>query len=991
MAKGPEDINLPITSFPMRANLPQREPQLLAFWESEECVAERKQAQAGRPMFRLHDGPPYANGEIHIGHAVNKTLKDAVNKSRLLEGYGVHYVPGWDCHGLPIEMAVEKKHGNAGKLGVKAFQKACRESAGQHIKSQMAGFLRLGVHADWENRYATMDPAFEAGIIRAFGNVFKAGYVTSMSKPVHWCTSCRSALAEAETEYQDIESTAVDVFYPAADAESVKRLMAIFGVQESQPEQPWERCGFVAWTTTPWTLPASRALALHPDISYAAVLVEAPNGGKVGGDIWIVAQELLEALVERAGVTSVKILGTASGADILKESLRLSPPWHDTETVPVVGADYVTAKEGTGVVHTAPAHGMDDWYTGRTHELQVDDLLDDAGRFRDQVPGGIAGKSFSQANAIICEALKMKPQGGRLVSQVAYDHAYPHCWRHGRPLIFRATRQWFIDLNAVVPGQSTSLLERAQIAAQEVSYEPEDGRERLASMLRDRPDWCISRQRLWGVPIALLIDRESGEPHPRSSWLIDRVVELVEKQGVEAWREMDAHALLDADPQRWEKCEDVLDVWFDSGSTNLCLSQDEQDSQWPADLYLEGSDQHRGWFQSSLLVSMAVRDKAPYRGLLTHKFVVNNDGDKMSKSKGNAVAPASIIDHFGADVLRLWVLSTDFRTEMVISQDILKQTAELYRRFRNSWRYILGNIHDLDISQAPSPEAPDAMVDLDLWILQQCQQVIAQVRDDYRHYRFHRALTRLGHFCTIQLSGFYFDVLKDRLYTCAADSDSRRSGQVALLGVGEMLVRALAPVLSFTCEEVWQQLRQVRSGPASVFCATWEDTGVLASWPQPEVSWSHLLHLRSLVNQHLEQARQRGEIGSGQQAQVEVEVPETSDEALSLQQLFSQLGEELPYALLVSDVRFVFIKPRTPFFSHSHGEQIMHFMTADNLFQGQNSESQPASMTVRISRSDLERCARCWYHRKDIDASGRCQRCRKNLGLEGEPEQRRYV
>ena len=926
-AKGAEEgkkdwgIQLPATDFPMRAQLPQREPQRLEFWDSPAFRDAMEQALQGREPFVLHDGPPYANGDIHIGHALNKTVKDLINKTRLFEGRAVRFRPGWDCHGLPIEIAAERKHGPASKLGRKQFRQACRELAAHFIERQKKDFRRLGVMGDWEGAYLTMDPAFEAGILRCLAEIYALGYIRPARKPVHWCTKCASALAEAEAEYKNITSTAVDVLY-RVDPQLLPR--------------PWREalgaesdCGLVAWTTTPWTLPASRALAVHPRLQY--VLVQPPQGPAL-----VLAQGLAQAWGQRTGLGEMLPLAEPLAGQEL-QGLQARHPYLTERQVPVLCADFVTEESGTGVVHSAPAHGLDDWRMGVENGLEVDDLLDDRGKFREGVPQ-VAGLTTSQATEPLLQELRGQ---GNLLAAAPYEHSYPHCWRHRIPVLFRATPQWFLSLQHATEPCPQGLLARAQQVAEDLGQDPPGGRERLAAMLQGRPDWCLSRQRTWGVPIPLLAHRESGQPHPECARLIHAVADAVERDGIDAWDDFDAAGLLGADPAQWRKLDDVLDVWFDSGSTWFSALPPAPNGQPPADLYVEGVDQHRGWFQSSLLVSTAVRGVPPYRGLLTHGFLIDEGGDKMSKSRGNVTAPSKVFDSQGADVLRLWVASSDFRNEPVISEGILRQNAETYRRFRNCLRYILGN---LDGYTPDDAVAAEQLPDLDLWILRRLREVGADVQAAYAANRFHLVVYRLQNFVHAELSQFYFDVLKDRLYTMGRDSPGRRAAQTVLHQLGESLVRWLAPVLSFTAEEVWEHLRAIAPGPLSVFCATWHSSP-LVQGAQPQNDWEPLLRLRREVHQALERARDQKLVRSSMQAALRLHLP--ADMAAALH----ALGDEAPFLFLVSQVQVA---------------------------------GQAEQVRVEVQPAPGQKCPRCWYTVPQLQEEGACARCVSNLHGPGE-------
>ncbi|MCA1978556.1 MAG: isoleucine--tRNA ligase, partial [Thiobacillus sp.] len=783
-------LNLPDSPFPMRGDLAKREPGWVKSWQEKNRYETIRRAAAGRPKFILHDGPPYANGDIHIGHAVNKILKDIVVKAKTLSGFDAPYVPGWDCHGLPIELQVEKTHGKA--IPPAKFRELCRAFAAEQIERQKADFIRLGVLGDWANPYRTMDFQFEADALRVLGQIQQAGYLYQGAKPVHWCVDCGSALAEAEVEYEDKVSPAIDVGFRVADRVDFARRFDI-----ELDDAP----AYVAiWTTTPWTLPANQAVALHPEFSYA--LVKTPRGHLV------LAETLVEAALKRYALDG-SVVAKTTGAAL--EGALLWHPFQDRQ-VPVITGEHVTADAGTGAVHTAPGHGLEDYVAGQRYGLKVDNPVGDDGRFYASVPL-VGGMSIWQANPVVIEALQT---GGTLFAHEKLTHSYPHCWRHKTPIIFRATRQWFIGMDTA-GAQGETLRDHAMRAVAATQFFPHWGRARLEAMIRNRPDWCVSRQRNWGIPMPFFTHKETGELHPRTPELLEIVAKQVEAAGIEAWFALDPKELLGDDAAHYDKTGHTLDVWFDSGVTHACVLKTRPELAHPADLYLEGSDQHRGWFQSSLLTGCATDGHAPYKALLTHGFVVDGKGYKMSKSKGNVIAPQKVMDQYGADILRLWVAATDYSGELSISDDILKRVVEGYRRIRNTLKFLLANLSDFDPAQHALPAAE--WFEIDRYALALAAQTQAEIRAHYDANEFHFVVQKLQTFCSEDLGGFYLDILKDRLYTSAADSRARRSAQNALFHLTHALTRWMAPVLSFTAEEVWGELGD--GADDSVFLHLW--------------------------------------------------------------------------------------------------------------------------------------------------------------------------
>ncbi|MFZ0790372.1 MAG: isoleucine--tRNA ligase [Chromatiaceae bacterium] len=758
MADYKDTLNLPSTGFPMKANLAQREPEMLKHWEAMDLYGLIRQARAGAEQFILHDGPPYANGEIHIGHAVNKVLKDIIVKARTLDGLDAPYVPGWDCHGLPIELQVEKKKGKPGhKISAAQFRGACRDYAARQVAGQRSDFKRLGVLGDWERPYLTMDFGFEAEIIRSLGRIVANGHVVKGEKPVHWCIDCGSALAEAEVEYADKQSIAIDVRFEVLDPEAL----------EARCHASPNGCGegpahVVIWTTTPWTLPANQAVALNPELEYVIVQVESGSHK----ERLIVAEGLLRDTMDRWGFEHHRVMGYGRGVDF--EGLKLRHPFYDRE-VPVILGEHVTLDAGTGAVHTAPGHGLEDYIVGQRYHLAVDNPVGGDGRFLPGTPL-FEGENVFKANERVVETLKAR---GALLLEQRFTHSYPHCWRHKTPIIFRATPQWFVSMDR------HGLRAAALREIGRVSWMPEWGQSRIEGMVQGRPDWCISRQRTWGVPIPLLVHKESGSLHPRTAELIEEVARRVEQKGIEAWFELHPADLLgESEGSEYDKVHDTLDVWFDSGVTHTCVLERRAGLRSPADLYLEGSDQHRGWFQSSLLTSVAMNDRAPYRAVLTHGFTVDAKGEKMSKSKGNVVRPQDVMKTLGADIIRLWVAATDYRGEMGVSDEILKRTADAYRRIRNTARFLLANLNGFD--PAENAVAPAAMIELDRWVVDRALRLQDEIIEAYRGYQFHLIYQKVHNFCVVDLGSFYLDVIKDRQYNTQSDGLPRRSCQTAL-------------------------------------------------------------------------------------------------------------------------------------------------------------------------------------------------------------------
>lgn len=932
-------LNLPETKFPMRGNLANREPEMLKRWQAMDLYGELRKAGAGREKFILHDGPPYANGSIHIGHAVNKVLKDFIVKARTMSGFDAPYVPGWDCHGLPIELQVEKKIGKAGSAVAPAvFRQACRDYAKEQVDGQREDFKRLGIFGDWERPYLTMDFKFEADIIRSLGRVIEHGHLHKGFKPVHWCTDCGSALAEAEVEYEDKISPAIDVRFAVLNEEALlTRLHHVTGREGKGP------VAVAIWTTTPWTLPANQAVALNPEFDYAVVQCK----GEQGDERLILAEAMLKDTMLRYGVDDYRVVGYAKGAAL--EGLMLQHPFYDRE-VPIILGDHVTLEAGTGAVHTAPGHGQEDYAVGLRYRLKVDNPVGGDGKFLPDTPL-FAGQYVLKANDAVLGVLRAH---GMLLHAQALRHSYPHCWRHKTPIIFRATPQWFISM------EQNGLRAAAMDAIAATSWIPSWGQARIEGMVEKRPDWCISRQRTWGVPIAVFVHKTSGALHADTSSLIEEVAKRVEQQGIDAWFELDATELLGDEAENYTKVTDTLDVWFDSGVTHACVLEQRDGLRWPADLYLEGSDQHRGWFQSSLLTSVAMRGRAPYQQVLTHGFTVDAKGQKMSKSRGNVVAPQKVVSSLGADILRLWVASTDYRGEMTVSDEILKRTADAYRRIRNTARFLLSNLAGFAAER--DAVAGTELLPLDRWVVARCAQLQEEIIAAYETYEFHLIYQKVHNFCSVDLGAFYLDIIKDRQYTTQRDSLARRSVQTALYHIVEALSRWLAPILSFTAEEIWQEIPGTRS--ESVFLATWYDFPTLGEDHGMGLDyWAVVMEVRELVYKELESLRVAGKIGSGLDAEVDLYC------GAELYAALSKLGAELRFVLITSYAR-------------------IHHLTAAPAAAEQLVLANNEKLIIKVAPSAHKKCIRCWHLREDLGSHAEhpelCSRCVENVVGTGE-------
>ena len=927
MADYKDTLNLPETPFPMRGDLAKREPQWVKDWQERGIYRRLRGIAKGRPRFVLHDGPPYANGDIHIGTAVNKILKDIIVKSKSLAGFDAPYVPGWDCHGMPIEVQIEKKYGK--NLPAEETQRLCRAFATEQIERQKKDFQRLGVLADWDHPYLTMAPGNEADEIRVLGAILEKGFVYRGLKPVNWCFDCGSALAEAEVEYEDRKDPAIDVAFQLLE-EDASKLWSAFGASPLAGKQV---CA-VIWTTTPWTLPGNQALNVHPEFTYN--LVDTEKG------LLILAAELQAACLERYGVAG-RAIASCKGRAL--EGMRFRHPFYE-RAAPVYLGEYVTLESGTGVVHSAPAYGVEDFESCRRYGMKDEEILTPVmgdGRFAQSLPL-FGGQSIWEANGKIIAELERR---GALLQKETYAHSYMHCWRHKTPVILRATVQWFAAMDKPVAGRtrSGSLRELALAGIEATEFFPPWGKARLHGMIANRPDWTLSRQRQWGVPMPFFLDRETGQLHPRTAQLLEAVAQRVAKGGIEAWQPVRAEDL-GVDAAKYEKARDTLDVWFDSGSTHhtVLRGSHRDDTRFPADLYLEGSDQHRGWFHSSLLVSCMLDGVPPYKALLTHGFVVDGEGRKMSKSKGNVVAPQQVSNTLGAEILRLWVASTDYSGELFISDEILKRVVESYRRVRNTLRFLLANTSDFDAARHAVPV--DELVEIDRYALALTAEMQRAAAADYERYQFHLVAQRLQAFCSEDLGAFYLDVLKDRLYTCRADSRARRSAQTALYHVTHSLVRLMAPILSFTAEELWPVFTGKQDD--SVFFHTWHPLPAAKDAAALLAKWQRLRELRAPVRKEIEALRAAGKLGSSLQAEVDFTAAPADYAALA------SLQNELKFLFITSAARV-------------HGGE-----------QG-----------ARVTPSANAKCDRCWHYTPDVDAEGLCGRCRSNLG--GPGEERRFV
>ena len=919
----------------MRGNLAKREPDMLKGWADDGLYQAMRAHAAGRPKYVLHDGPPYANGDLHIGHAVNKILKDMITKSKNLAGFDAAYVPGWDCHGLPIEQKVEEKVGKVGvKVDAKKFRQLCREFAHGQIDGQREDFKRMGVLGDWDNPYLTMNFDTEANIVRSLAKIIKKGHLLKGKKPVNWCLDCGSSLAEAEVEYEDKTSPTVDVKYRVIDTAAIA---AKFGI-----DTPEDEISAVIWTTTPWTLPASMAVTVHPDFTYN--LVKTERG------YLILEPTLQQSSLERYGIENAEVVGECIGKEL--ENVQLQHPFYE-RVLPIICGEHVTTEGGTGAVHTAPAHGTDDYIVGQKYGLEVYNPVGNDGKFLPDTPL-FAGLDVYQANKAIIELLG---DNGQLLNTQKIRHSYPHCWRHKTPIIFRATPQWFISM------EKQGLREATLKAIKEVEWIPAWGIDRIYNMIESRPDWCISRQRFWGVPISLFTHKDTQELHPDTLEIMEKVALGMEKEGIEYWHSVDAHELIGDDADNYVKAMDTLDVWFDSGTTHESVLRTRDELSFPADMYLEGSDQHRGWFQSSLLTSMAMNGTPPYKNVLTHGFTVDAKGKKMSKSIGNTIAPQNVINKLGADILRLWVSSSDYSREITVSNEIINRTADAYRRIRNTSRYLLSNLNDFN-PETDLLAAAD-MLPLDRWAVAKANEVQSRITKAYADMQFHLVYQEMLHFCSIEMGSLFLDITKDRQYTMQADSPARRSAQSAAYLILHALVRWMTPILTFTAEEIWKEMPKDSADSALPYAQFSEWSTQLFTMDDSDAlsndEWEAIFKIREAVSKQLEVLRGEKLIGSSLDASVTIY---SSGETLKTIQ---KLGKELRFVLITSGA-----------------DVVETDTTPENALAVTDLES----TWISSAASSDTKCTRCWHHQPDVgvDASHPelCGRCVSNVSGDGE-------
>ena len=941
-----DTLNLADTAFPMRGDLAKREPKWLEQWFADDVYAKIREARQGREKYTLHDGPPYANGQIHLGHVVNKVLKDMIVKYKTLDGFDAPYVPGWDCHGLPIEQKVEGLVGKVGQhrkdkqgdiITATEFRGACRDYAKSQIALQMADFKRLGVIGDWDNPYLTMNFKQEADTVRALARIYANGHITRGMKPVNWCLDCGSSLAEAEVEYEDKKSDAIYVGFDIVNREALAATKNIEGKLQA-----------VIWTTTPWTLPANQAITASSDLEYAVVKTDQGH--------FIVAYNLLADLMSVFGIDNYSVVATVTG-DALT-TLHAQHPLIAERQVPLITGEHVTADSGTGLVHTAPAHGVDDYIVGKKFNLPTENPVAGNGVYLPEAQVFV-GEHIYKAQPKIIETLQ---QTGHLLKHDVIKHSYPHCWRHKTPIIFRSTPQWFINMDSPF-SKTGGLREKALSDIQNVVWTPSWGQNRIESMMHGRPDWCISRQRTWGVPIAFFIHKDSGELHPDTENLMEKVAQKIEQGGVEAWFDTPAEAFIGDDAATYQKSTDTLDVWFDSGATNFAVLANRDELTNPADLYLEGSDQHRGWFQSSLLVSEAIYGRPPYKQVLTHGFTVDAKGYKLSKSKGNTKGfePQDIASKLGVDILRLWVGSSDYRYEMTVSKEGFDRTTDMYRRIRNTIRFLLANTDDFD--PATDMVAAEQLVSLDKYILQRAEAVQREIRDSYTNMDFHQVCQAVVAFCSQDLGGFYLDIIKDRQYTTRADGHPRRSAQTAIYHIAHALLRWIAPILSFTAQEAWQVLKGT---DGYIFTQEWYVFPQVALTDISKADWQLILQVKEAVNKAIENARTQKLINANLSADVTVFANEAAYQAL---------------AKLQDELRFVFITSQASLAAYDAQPQTVTFSDEDS------------QLAVVVQPASGEKCVRCWHIRDDIGISPAhphlCGRCVGNV--EGDGEVRHYA
>tara|TARA_B100001175_G_scaffold13847_1_gene10621 strand:+ start:875 stop:3649 length:2775 start_codon:yes stop_codon:yes gene_type:complete len=911
-------LNLPKTDLPMKAGLPNKEPEILSFWDSINLYNLIREENAKKDKFILHDGPPYANGDIHLGHSVNKILKDIVIKTKTLQGFDAPYVPGWDCHGLPIELNVEKKFGRDSDTvkDKSKFISACREYALSQIENQKKDFMRLGVLGDWENSYKSLDSSFEADTVRSLGRIVTNGHLQKGEKPVHFCYDCKSALAEAEVEYEDKVSKSIDVGFKVKE-DSLTKLSAAFSKEI-------DSCSFVIWTTTPWTIPANAAVSIGPELKYTLC------SSKFGN--LILASDLIDQCSERWDEDLEKI-SEAKGSDI--KDVVLEHPYLKRDSILVHG-DHVTTETGTGCVHTAPAHGVDDHNICKKFNIETIHALDGNGFFNAEYEG-LAGLPAIKADNIVIDILN---DSGALINAEDFHHSYPYCWRHKTPLIFASTPQWFISMD------KSGLLEGSIQAVKDVEWEPSWGYERIKSMLEGRPDWCISRQRSWGVPIPLIINKKTGEIHPKQNLLFNEIADRIDEQGLEAWDKANLEDLID-DHDEYIKATDTLDVWFDSGSTHFCVLDKLYGKDLIADLYLEGSDQHRGWFQSSLLTGIAINGKAPYKAVLTHGFVVDENGRKQSKSLGNVVSPQKVCNNLGADILRLWVASTDFRSEMVATDEIMKQVADQYRRIRNTFRFMMGNLNDFNDDSKNINQ--NDLVEIDKWIINAAIKLDEEVKNLNDSYAYHHVVQKIHNFCVHELGGIYLDIIKDRMYVTKSDSHARNSAQFALFEVADILIRLISPILVFTAEEIWQSHDLFKKQSKSVFLCPKKSLNKIESSISDD-DWKVIFAVKDSVNQNIEKARADSVIKGSLDAKIRISCSSETYGALK------KIDNELKFVFIASEVELI--------------------------------EDSNTKLSIDIANYDQKKCIRCWNKCESVGSHENdpeiCSRCHTNVYGDGE-------
>ena len=911
-------LNLPKTDLPMKAGLPNKEPEILSFWDSINLYNLIREENAKKDKFILHDGPPYANGDIHLGHSVNKILKDIVIKTKTLQGFDAPYVPGWDCHGLPIELNVEKKFGRDSDTvkDKSKFISACREYALSQIENQKKDFIRLGVLGDWENPYKSLDSSFEADTVRSLGRIVTNGHLQKGEKPVHFCYDCKSALAEAEVEYEDKVSKSIDVGFKVKE-DSLTKLSAAFSKEI-------DSCSFVIWTTTPWTIPANAAVSIGPELKYTLC------SSKFGN--LILASDLIDQCSERWDEDLEKI-SEAKGSDI--KDVVLEHPYLKRDSILVHG-DHVTTETGTGCVHTAPAHGVDDHNICKKFNIETIHALDGNGFFNAEYEG-LAGLPAIKADNIVIDILN---DSGALINAEDFHHSYPYCWRHKTPLIFASTPQWFISMD------KSGLLEGSIQAVKDVEWEPSWGYERIKSMLEGRPDWCISRQRSWGVPIPLIINKKTGEIHPKQNLLFNEIADRIDEQGLEAWDKANLEDLID-DHDEYIKATDTLDVWFDSGSTHFCVLDKLYGKDLIADLYLEGSDQHRGWFQSSLLTGIAINGKAPYKAVLTHGFVVDENGRKQSKSLGNVVSPQKVCNNLGADILRLWVASTDFRSEMVATDEIMKQVADQYRRIRNTFRFMMGNLNDFNDDSKNINQ--NDLVEIDKWIINAAIKLDEEVKNLNDSYAYHHVVQKIHNFCVHELGGIYLDIIKDRMYVTKSDSHARNSAQFALFEVADILIRLISPILVFTAEEIWQSHDLFKKQSKSVFLCPKKSLNKIESSISDD-DWKVIFAVKDSVNQNIEKARADSVIKGSLDAKIRISCSSEIYGALK------KIDNELKFVFIASEVELI--------------------------------DDSNTKLSIDIANYDQKKCIRCWNKCESVGSHENdpeiCSRCHTNVYGDGE-------